>query len=107
MFNWLSKQNWKRWLGDAIIAIVILIAAALSTGFFDIFEDVENAAQIAGFVGLGVWFGLPFLFRSIKLPFVDVRYSGVPAPDEPTLGKLLFRLSAPVLVLLIWALLLW
>jgi len=103
--DWLTSRNWQRWIGDAALAIVLLILASVATGAFDAFTDVQNASKVAGFFGLAVWFGMPFLGQIIPASLSD--YISIATTESPPLSDLLFGLSAPVVALLAWSFLVW
>ncbi len=105
MWNWLQGQNWKRWIGDAALAAVILFLASIFAGAFDIFTNVENGVQVAGLFGLCVWYGMPFLGKLIPSKFSD--YLSIVAEEDAPIGQLMFDLSAPGAILLLWSFLVW
>lgn len=103
--NWLQSRNWKRWLGDSLLAVFLLGSASLFTGAFGIFADVRSAVQIVGVFGVAVWFGVPFLGQVIPADLSD--YISIATPENPPVGDLLFGLSAPSVVVLLWSFFIW
>lgn len=101
----LKSLNWVRWVGDAIVSVAILLLASAFAGAFDIFANVENGVQVAGTFGLAVFFGMPFLMQ--LTPSALRRFVSVVSGDDPPLKDLLFGLSSPVVILILWSVLVW
>ena len=100
IFEWLRGQSWNPFIGNAIIAGVILIATLLLGGFL-----IQGAVPFASFIAVVVFFGIPELLRI--LPNFLSKYFVADERPRAALQVRLFRLSGAAATLLVWAVVFW